>query len=171
MNKPKPAQTSQRSVDGVVRPAARPSTASENGRKLSRKRLITVVVTLLALLTLLAGAWYAWANVFSQVDSSRYQAVILNNNQVYFGKLHAYGTSHPYLTDVHYFQASSVNDTSSNKQLVTLGDEVHGPDNKLILNPNSILFVENLKEDSNVAQAIKKGKTDAAPQVQTTIGR
>lgn len=45
--------------------------------------------------------------------------------------------------------------------LVKLGTEVHGPTGDLKLNRDQILFVENLREDSQVVQAIKK--SEAAP--------
>ena len=115
---------------------------------------VTLVIVLLGLG--LAVWWVAQAN---RVDSSRYQAVFLSNNQVYFGKLHGYYTGRPYLTDVYYFKGDSGTGTSSSagsQQLDKMGKEVHGPENSMILNADTIMFVENLREDSNIAAAIKK---------------
>lgn len=100
----------------------------------------------------------------SQIDSSKYQAVFLTNGQVYFGKLHDYYTSRPYLTDVYYIQAPEGNGTSatnvdtSNQQLVKLGSELHAPQNTLILNKDSVLFVENLTDEGKVVQLIKESE-------------
>ena len=95
--------------------------------------------------------------VGNQVDGSKYQAVFLSNGQVYFGKLHGYYTGRPYLTDVYYIQSpttssSGSSSTDTNQQLVKLGSEVHAPENEMILNKSSILFVENLTDKSKVVQ-------------------
>lgn len=115
---------------------------------------------------LAVGALAVWflfgGNGASQVNGSKYQAVFLNNGQVYFGKLHGFYTERPYLTDVYYIQApdgtaaqdEKATDASTQK-LIKLGKEIHGPENKLILNKDSVLFVENLNDDSNVVKAIK----------------
>src|SRR5271170_2437412 len=51
-----------------------------------------------------------------------YQAVLLTNGTVYFGKLEAYGTPRPVLTEVYYIFTETNPDTKqSNKVLVKLG--------------------------------------------------
>jgi len=86
--------------------------------------------------------------------STPYQAVLLSNNSVYFGKLAGYGTSNPVLTDVYYI-VSKTDATSKQVQnvLVKRGKELHGPD-RMYLNANSIVFVEPVGTDSKVAQLI-----------------
>lgn len=44
----------------------------------------------------------------------------------------------------------------SNLTLVKMGTEVHGPTGELTLNRDQILYVENLRDDSQVVQAIKR---------------
>jgi len=85
-----------------------------------------------------------------------YQAVLLTNNSVYFGKLSGYGTSNPVLTDVFYILSSTDPQTKQVKNvLVKRGKELHGPD-RMYLNPNSIVFVEPVGTDSKVAQLISE---------------
>jgi hypothetical protein len=121
-----------------------------------------VVVAVVALLLL--GAVITWQLLSTQIQSDKYQAVFLNNGQVYFGKLHGYYGSRPYMTDVHYFQANSqtaaAESNSSNQLLVKLGSEVHAPEGKLILSKDAILFVENLTENSKVTKAIENENKD-----------
>jgi hypothetical protein len=85
-----------------------------------------------------------------------YQAVLLSNNSVYFGKLSGYGTSNPVLTDVYYI-LSKQDPTTKQVQnvLVKRGKELHGPD-RMYLNANSIVFVEPVGTDSKVAQLIQE---------------
>lgn len=83
-----------------------------------------------------------------------YQAVLLTNNSVYFGKLSGYGTSNPVLTDVFYILTQQDPQTKQAKNiLVKRGKELHGPD-RMYLSPNSIVFVEPVGTDSKVAQLI-----------------
>ena len=121
----------------------------------NKKNILGVLLAII----LLASAIFAWFTITNRVNASRYQAVFLTNGQVYFGKLHGYYGGRPYMTEVYYFQSASGSaDTkmSSQQQLRKLGTEVHGPEQELLLNRDSILFVENLREDSNIVSAIVK---------------
>ncbi|HZD32130.1 MAG TPA: hypothetical protein VE779_10770 [Candidatus Angelobacter sp.] len=86
--------------------------------------------------------------------STPYQAILLTNNSVYFGKLSGYGTSNPVLTDVYYILTKSDPTTKQVQNvLVKRGKELHGPD-RMYLSPSSIVFVEPVGTDSKVAQLI-----------------
>jgi hypothetical protein len=88
--------------------------------------------------------------------STPYQAVLLSNNSVYFGKLAGYGTSSPVLTDVYYIVTKSDPTTKQvQNMLVKRGKELHGPD-RMYLNANSIVFIEPVGTDSKVAQLIQE---------------
>ena len=85
-----------------------------------------------------------------------YQAVLLSNNSVYFGKLAGWGTPNPVLTDVFYIVSKTNPDTKDVANvLVKRGKELHGPD-KMYLNANQIIFVEPVGPDSKVAQLISE---------------
>jgi hypothetical protein len=90
--------------------------------------------------------------------STPYQAVLLTNNSVYFGKLAGYGTPNPVLTDVFYV-LSKTDPTTKQVQnvLVKRGKELHGPD-RMYLSANSIVFVEPVGTDSKVAQLITEAE-------------
>lgn len=121
----------------------------------------------LLVLVLLVAVLYNLIGLGSPVDSSKYQAVFLENGQVYFGKLSGWGGPRPMITDVYYFQATGTTTEGNPAQagaqnntqtLIKLGEEVHKPSDKLILNRDAILFVENIEDDGQVVQAIKKNK-------------
>jgi len=85
-----------------------------------------------------------------------YQAILLSNNSVYFGKLSGYGTPNPVLTDVFYIVSQTNPETKQvSNVLVKRGKELHGPD-RMYLNANSIVFVEPVGTDSKVAQLISE---------------
>ena len=90
-----------------------------------------------------------------------FQAVFLNNGQVYFGTLsHQYG-DFMVLRDIYYLQITQPiqpgeANNASNINLIKLGNELHGPTDKMRINRESILFIEDLKPDSRVVQAIQQ---------------
>ncbi len=83
-----------------------------------------------------------------------FQAVLLTNGNVYFGKLENYGDRFPVLTDVFYIQSSVYPDTKQTVNvLVKRGKELHSPD-RMYLNPSQIILVEPVGPNSKVMQLI-----------------
>ena len=88
-----------------------------------------------------------------------YQAVLLTNGAVYFGKLENYGTRFPVLSDVYYVQSSVNPETKQTANiLIKRGKELHAPD-RMYLNPNQITLVEPVGPNSKVAQLIAESKS------------
>ncbi len=83
-----------------------------------------------------------------------YQAVLLSNGAVYFGKLEGLGTSYPVLRDVFYIQnAVDPNTKQTSSVLIRRGKEWHGPD-FMALNARNIVLIEPVTQGSRVAQLI-----------------
>jgi hypothetical protein len=115
--------------------------------------------------TLLAGSESAY------IDRTTYQSVVLITNQVYFGKLSIDGEVYT-LTDVYSLNAAG--DTGGTVQLVKRGNELHGPEEPLVVPSRSVLFFENMRPDSQVMQAIAKiraGQTSTLPPATATPAR
>ncbi len=130
-------------------------------------------VILLFTITLLAISLIAYLAFFradvkkqsSYVDPSKYQAVFLNGGQVYFGKITAINSGYTTLGDIYYLRVNQQvqpNGQSNNQdvQLVKLGCELHGPQDQMVINSEQLVFWENLKDDGQVTQAIKKYVAD-----------
>ena len=100
------------------------------------------------------------------VADDKYQAVFLENGQVYFGKIGSLTSKYVDLQNVFYLNSTSANtstdqkstDTSKNNQytLVKLGCELHGPYDQMIINRDQVTFWENLKDDGQVVKTIKE---------------
>jgi hypothetical protein len=94
------------------------------------------------------------------IPDGSYQAVFLDNGQVYFGRLQDRDGEFYRLTDVYYLeyrqnpQAGEAQAAPSDVSLVKLGGEAHGPEDFMDINREHILFIEDLKGDSKVAKAI-----------------
>ena len=96
----------------------------------------------------------------SPIDRSAYQAVFLTTNQVYFAKVDVEGDAY-LLSDVFYL---SQPEAGAQSQLVKRGGEPHGPREPMIVPARSVLFIENLRDDSPVVngiRAFKSGQTSA----------
>lgn len=107
---------------------------------------------------------YTFTALPAVISGDSYQAVFLTNGQVYFGKLVTSRGSYK-LSDVYYLQskqqiqAQGADSTSdADMALIKLGKELHGPEDWMLINREHVVFVEQLREDSRVAQAIKKAK-------------
>ena len=90
--------------------------------------------------------------------TSEYQAVFLDNNQVYFGKLEKGESDHPLLREVYYIGAQTSPD---GKQMANIllkrGNEWHGPE-YMYLTKNHIVMIEPVSATSRVAELIKELK-------------
>ncbi len=150
--------------------ASTPQVRPESGRW---KRVLIPVAAAVAGIIIGAVAWILWSNIQQPglvVDSSKYQAVFFTNGQVYFGKLQAGTSGYMKLTDIYYLQTQSqdaekdaknpqqTTTDQGNVQLVKLGNEIHGPEDEMLIAQDQVLFYENLKSDGKVAQSIEQHK-------------
>jgi|JI8StandDraft_1071087.scaffolds.fasta_scaffold11765_3 hypothetical protein len=128
----------------------------------SRQRWIA---TLILSALILGGLFvYTFTALPSVINGNSYQAVFLTNGQVYFGKLVSTRGSYK-LTDVYYLQSKQPVQSQGadagaegDMALIKLGNELHGPEDWMLINRQHVVFVEQLKGDSRVVQAINKAK-------------
>lgn len=156
----------------VVHRATAPHRAVQE--KKSFNRFIWPIVAVVIIIVAVVG-WFVWSSMKTTgmpIDTSKYQAVFFTNGQVYFGKLQATSGEYMKLTNIYYLQgqqtqsegADSANPQTAstdqnNVQLIKLGDEIHGPEDEMIISKDQVLFYENLKADGKVAQSIEKHKS------------
>lgn len=138
------------------------SGAPPRRRRMNRKNLIGIgfIAVVMA-----AGAWTFFSDSGGlALGGDAYQAVFLDNNQVYFGKLTNTASAYPVLKDIFYLRVTQPlqppegGDAQPNINLVKLGTELHGPSDEMRINREHILFIEDLKADSEVTKAINNFK-------------
>ena len=128
------------------------------------------------IVTILIAAVFFYFSIFkspsSSINENGWQAVFLENDQVYFGKLTL--TSNFYvLRKVYYLQteekdndqlgnlATKSVDVEINKnkditrKLIKLGNELHGPEDAMFIEKSKVLFWENMKNISTIVQSIE----------------
>ena len=117
-------------------------------------------ILVIALVLIVAGGaiWFALTRNPRVVLNTPYQAVLLTNGQVYFGKLEGLGTPFPVLRNVFYVQSGQDPQTKAVASvLIKRGKEWHAPD-RMILNTSMIVLVEPVNPTSRVAQLISEAK-------------
>ena len=93
---------------------------------------------------------------------TEYQAIFLDNGQVFFGRLTDDGSSYVTLRDVFYIKQQASPDKKEVKNvLVKRGSEWHAPD-FMRINSRHIVFIEPVAPDSQVALLIREAKLPRA---------
>jgi hypothetical protein len=120
------------------------------------------MATVFAVIVVVMFAAITWFQT-PAVSKPQFQAVFLTNGQVYFGHLENATAKNLVLSNIYYLQStpqnpqqgSTTQTSPSNLTLVKLGNEIHGPQDKMVIKSDQVLFWENLKDDSKVVTAIK----------------
>lgn len=132
---------------------------------LKKSQLLHKLVFALIATIFLVGALYI-VQFFIFSTSKNFQAVFLSNGQVYFGNIEKrVGGKYVRLVNVYYLQAAdkelqaadttSTTDAAADLSLIKLGNELHGPQDAMLINRDHIIFIEDLKKDSKVVKSIE----------------
>ncbi|MEK7580604.1 MAG: hypothetical protein AAB465_03300, partial [Patescibacteria group bacterium] len=92
-----------------------------------------------------------------------WQAIFLNSNQVYFGRIVSETGKVLVLKNIYYVQvadsrASEKEQANPQPQLIKLGNEFHGPADEMRINKQNILYIEVLRSDSQIVRAIESAE-------------
>jgi len=131
--------------------------------------VLFISITLLLIALVIYLVVYKDNNAISQqIKTAQFQAVFLNSSdgQVYFGHLKVLNSQYYELTDIYYIRVnsnsssttSSTTNSTANESvtLAKLGNEIHGPEDAMFINRDSVMFWENLKNSGQVVTAILK---------------
>ncbi|MEO6760756.1 MAG: hypothetical protein ABI220_00050 [Candidatus Saccharimonadales bacterium] len=99
-------------------------------------------------------------NEHKLVNKDKYQAVFLNNGQVYFGHVNTLNNKYVELTDIYYLTQNSTSGganatTDGNYTLVKLGcQQIHDPYDQMVINRDQVSFWENIQSNGKVTKSI-----------------
>ena len=143
---------------------------NEERRRLILNIFVIAVIGMLILMVFdfIFYSTKSYSRLTNWVNPEKYQSIFLSNGQVYFGKVVDVNSETLVLTDVYYLKTyqnlqagtdESAADTSLESfSLVKLGNEIHGPEDRMSINLDHVLFVEDLKDNSKVVEAIGEYK-------------
>jgi hypothetical protein len=90
------------------------------------------------------------------VDANKYQAVFLNNGQVYFGDIQDLNNDYVRMTNIYYLTQTG-DTTNSNYSLVKLGcQQIHDPLDEMVISRSKVTFWQNLNDDGKVVKSIQE---------------
>ena len=92
--------------------------------------------------------------------TARYQAIFLANGQTYFGHYRERLGPYVKIEDAYYIQSTPNADSAkaADSKLVQRGSELHQPERWILVPRSALLFVEDLRPESPVAQFMEGGK-------------
>lgn len=132
------------------------ATKEEEPTKKARIGPITLVLLCLSVAAFVTGCGRTRENLSVTTE---YQAVFLDNGQVFFDKLDKGGSSHPLLKEVYYIGRQASPDGKEVKNiLLKRGSEWHGPE-YMYITASHIVMIEPVSPTSRVAELIKELKT------------
>ncbi|MCH7492883.1 hypothetical protein IID19_04855 [Patescibacteria group bacterium] len=143
--------------------------------KMKSPRSFYRMIMMVALILIVVGFGYLLVNkagTYKEVNTFNpdvYHAVFMSNGQVYFGKITSMTKEFATVEDIYYLQRTAapiqpigeddeIVDPDSEIQLVKLGGEIHRPTNRMDINRDHLLFIEELRSDSRIVTTILEGK-------------
>jgi len=96
-----------------------------------------------------------------RIDEARYQAVILSNDKVYFGRIRDVSSTFFALDDAFFLRETREDENAQpQRALLPVNAELHAPENRMLIRKDEVVLVENLAEDSPVMTEIKRQKDE-----------
>ena len=130
-----------------------------------RWRTMTTILFLMGMTVLfLEGCdWFSGGKSDIKFDTE-YQAVFMDNGQVFFGKVENAGSPYPVLRNVYYIRQQVNQETKAvTNILVKRGSEWHGAD-RMYINNTHIAIIEPVSPSSQVAKMIKDAEAQKPPE-------
>lgn len=94
----------------------------------------------------------------SPIDRSKFQAVVLSSGVVYFGHLHVVDDDFYELRDAYFIQeVKKAGAAQPERRVLPLREELHGPENSMVIPRDHVVSIENLRSDSPVVKAAEGG--------------
>jgi hypothetical protein len=138
---------------------------------MSRKRFYRLALIFVILITVLIIIFYRKSKSF---PPDTFFAVFLTNDQVYFGHITKETSKTLTLENVYYLKAnaevntadpeSETNAGTAKVSLIKLGEELHSPEDKMVINKEQIIFWEKMRSAGVVMNAILQDEKNQLPQ-------
>jgi len=136
---------------------------TENANRGSSLLVVVIIAGLVGMVMAGVTAYFSQHVFHTKVElTTPFQAVQLSNGAAYFCRIEGLGTPFPVLKEVFFIQSRQNPETKQvSNILLRRGGEWWQPD-RMIVNANSIVFVEPVNPNSRVAQLIAEEKAKQA---------
>ncbi len=138
-----------------------------------------IITSLIIIVLIGAALWFMGSRSSAEIVlNAEWQAVFLDNGQVYFGKVINVTDSTVRLEDIYYLQVinqplqrtveegeqPAEQQAEQRLTLFKLGNEIHGPEDTMFINKDHVILIEDLKEEGQVVRAIRDYVTNGQQQ-------
>lgn len=142
-----------------------PEDQIEDGRRRGPSQLLAALVAavVIALVAGLAGYLLAGQRdaLGGELDEGSFQAVVLSNDRVYFGRMQGRRGDFYLLTDVYFLRETpGAEGEEAVREVLPLSAELQQPENRLLVHEAHLVVVENLDRDSEVLRTIERLEGD-----------
>ena len=133
------------------------------GRLQGRAKWWQVAAALFAVVVVITIAAFIMVKIMwatPGLNTSKYQAVFLEDGKVFFGKLKNTDGEYITLENAYYTRTAQSSNGETNADqtaLVKVGSETYGPEENIQIARSKVLFWQNLRDDSQVTTALKNG--------------
>ncbi len=140
---------------------------SETKKKIKWQIPVLIIIAILSVIYLIFRFTFSQTSQFEKAKSE-WQAVFLSNSQIYFGKIVTMADKEVVLRDVYYLPTDQTTQgpkeghvvSAQTPFLIKLGSEFYKPYDEMRINRDHVLFIEDLKSDSPVIEAIKQYQSE-----------
>jgi len=135
------------------------SLSSQKSSAAGRKGLVLLIVGIIILIVIVV---FLAVMFLSSSKETSWNAVFLTNGQTYFGNIVKENSEVVSLENVYYLQVQQAAPAAEGEQpqsqfsLVSIADELHSPENAMEITRAHILYIEKLKEESQVVKTIQQ---------------
>lgn len=154
-------QESRRYVSPLPVPAVEQK--KDKNKKQLPKWLVPLALAIVAVIAVLGVSKMLWGGSADGINRGGYQAVFLADDSagasVYFGKLERLPDGYYKLSNVFFLPADQTADKISQDktaQLAKMADQIHTPQDSLVLPREQILYYQNMDDSSTFAEYIKQ---------------
>lgn len=147
----------------------------ENGKPMMPMAKVVVVLIVLVVLGAAGMYWKESVMLPKELRGDKMKAVFLDNGQVYFGETSTANKDFLLVKNPYYLQSKTVlqepveeGKEPQKRQQLSLsglgkpGLQIHGPEKEIYIPWDSILFIENLRTDSEVVKLMEADKNGTA---------
>lgn len=160
------AATTASNAPAPAAAGARPAGAAGAGRPRQPNGMALVVAALVLGLVLGAfgmrlldggGGSDSSDSLAGNIDTGRFQAVILTNDKVYFGRLSEVNETFFRLDDAFFLRETRESEEAEPvRALLPVNRELHAPENSMLIRQDEVVLVENLDAESPLTTEIER---------------
>ena len=125
--------------------------------------LINIILISVITLLVAASAFFYTSTMRRDAFDKSFQVVVLDTGEVFVGKVIKERSSRLELVNIYYLPITAedlfsqeFNAIHESISVIKIGNELHGPEDSMVISQEHIVYIQNLKENSKIVTAIEE---------------